>query len=290
MQSIRDLRVKIRSIESIQQITKAMKMVAAARLKRAEEHLFAARPYARKIAEVTLDLVELNQWSFHPLIQPHDHQRRVLVMVFTGDRGLAGGFHQKVADGAVQFGRKFQNAELLYYSFGLKGLQRLRRNSIQLFRQYEHLVAGISRELVTGLAQEVFRLYREEAVDAVYLYYAKYVSPMQQRTKAFQLLPIDPAKRRGRKERGLFIFEPDETTIFEEIFPLYLESEMRRALLETETGELGARMTAMSSATDNAGDLIERYRLQYNRARQSQITTEIAEIIGGNEALKDTHS
>lgn len=290
MASIRDLRVKIRSIESIQQITKAMKMVAAARLKRVEERLIAARPYARKIAETTMDLAELNQWSFHPLIQPREKMRRVLVMVFTGDRGLAGGFHQKVADGAVQFGRKFSGSKVLYYSFGFKGWQRLRRNSIDIYQQYEHLVSGVTSSMITKLAQEIFQLYLQEEVDAVYLYYAKFVSPMQQRTKAFQLLPIDPTKHRSQKEHGLFIFEPDEVTILEEIFPLYLESSLRRAFLETETGELGARMTAMSSATDNAGELIERYRLVYNRVRQSQITTEIAEIVGGNEALKTTYS
>ncbi len=287
MATIRDLRIKIKTIKNIQQITKAMKMVAVARLKRAQARLESARPYARKIAEVTLDLASLTAWSYNPLLRPHQHLRRVLVLVFTGDRGLAGGFHQKIADGAVQFGLKFKDeAEVSYYMLGYKGFKRFQSRNIPLFKRYEGLMAGVPYTEVQELAKELSVLYIAEKFDQIYLYYPKFYSTMSQRPKAFQLLPIDPSKARHKEEHGLFIFEPDQEDILDSILPRYIESEIYRAFLETEAGELGARMTAMSSATDNAGDIIEHYQLIMHRLRQSQITKEISEIVGGAEALK----
>jgi F-type H+-transporting ATPase subunit gamma len=287
MASIRDLRIKIKSIQNIQQITKAMKMVSVARLKKAQLRLEAARPYARKMAEVTLDLAARNPLSGNPLLEPHQQTRRVLVLVFTGDRGLAGGFHQKIADGAVQFGQKFKGkAEVVYYSLGLKGTHRLLRRQIPIYKKFEQPVVGVTFSTAEVLAGELIDLYLKEEFDQIYLYYAKVYSVMSQRPRAFQLLPFDPSWARGKEERGLFIFEPGLERILEGILPRYIQSEIFRAFLETETGELGARMTAMSSATDNAGELIDRYRMQYNNVRQSQITREIAEIVGGAEALK----
>jgi F-type H+-transporting ATPase subunit gamma len=287
MASIRDLKVKIKTIRNIQQITKAMKMVAAARLKKAQARLESARPYARKIAEVTLDLAALTSWSYNPFLRPHDKVRRVLILVFTGDRGLAGGFHQKVADGAVQFARKFANkAEVAYYLIGNKGAHRFQMRRIPVYKKFTGTVAGVSFGAMQSLAQELIQLYRDEEFDQIYLYYPKFYSAMSQRPRAFQLLPLDPSKAKKKEEHGLFIFEPGLPEILESIFPRYIETEVFRAFLETEVGELGARMSAMSSATDNAGDLISRYQLQYNRVRQSQITKEIAEIVNGAEALK----
>ena len=287
MATIRDLRLKIKSIKNIQQITKAMKMVAVARLKRAQSRLESARPYARKIAEVTLDLASLTPWADNPLLRPHLHLRRVLILVFTGDRGLAGGFHQRIADGAYQFSLKFANqAEVSYYLLGLKGFQRFQSRKISVAKRFPGLVAGVSSTEVQKLAREIAALYLNEEFDQIYLYYSKFHSAMTQKPRAFQLLPLEPAKARHKEEHGLFIFEPDQKDILTNILPRYIESEIYRAFLETEAGELGARMTAMSSATDNAGELIDNYQLIMNRLRQSQITTEIAEIVGGAEALK----
>lgn len=287
MASIRDIRLKIKTVKNIQQITRAMKMVAAARLKKAQYRLESARPYARKIAEVTLDLVALTGWTDHPLIKPHRDLRRVLVLIFTGDRGMAGGFHQKLVDGALQFGAKFQGqAEVAYYLLGAKGLGRMELRKAPIYKRYEGLVAGAPFATIQNLARELIGYYLNEEFDQIYLYYPKFKSAMTQRPRAFQLLPIDPSKARQKEEHGLFLFEPGQKEILERIIPRYVESELFRAFLETEVGELGARMTAMSSATDNAADLIERYQLDYNRIRQSQITKEIAEIVGGAESLR----
>ncbi len=287
MASIRDIKLKIKTIRNIQQITKAMKMVAAARLKRAQTRLESARPYARKIAEVTLDLAALTNWSDNPLLHHHDKVRRVLILVFTGDRGLAGGFHQKVADGAVQFARKFDGkAEVAYYLIGNKGVHRFQMRRIPVYKKFTGMVAGVPFSVMHSISQELIQLYLDGKFDQIYLYYPKYYSAMSQRPRAFQLLPIDPSKAKKKEDHGLFIFEPGLPEILEGIFPRYIQTEIFRAFLETEVGELGARMSAMSSATDNANELISKYQLQYNRIRQSQITKEIAEIVGGAEALK----
>ncbi|HBE77725.1 MAG TPA: ATP synthase F1 subunit gamma [Firmicutes bacterium] len=287
MANIRDLRIKIKSTKNMQQITRAMKMVATARFRRAQQQLEAARPYARKIAEVTLDLASLTPWSFNPLLRPHEHTKKVLILVFTGDRGMAGGFHLKIADGAHQFSLKFQGqAEVSYYMLGLKGFQRFTARKLPVYKRFPAAVAGVPFSEVQKLAEEISDLYLNEEYDQIYLYYSKFYSTVTQKPRAFQLLPIDPSKARHKEEHGLFIFEPNQEAILDNILPRYIESEIYRAFLETEAGELGARMTAMSSATDNAGELIERYQLIMNRIRQSQITTEIAEIVGGAEALK----
>ncbi len=287
MASIRDIKVKIKTIGNIQQITKAMKMVAAARLKRAQTRLESARPYARKIAEVAMDLTALTSWSDNPFLHPHEKVRRVLILVFTGDRGLAGGFHQKIADGAVQFARKFAGkAEVSYYLIGNKGVHRFQMRGIPIYKQFSGMVAAVPFAEMEAISRELIHAYLGEEFDQIYLYYPRFHSAMSQRPRAFQLLPVDTSKVKVNEEHGLFLFEPGLTEITEAIFPRYIESEVFRAFLETEVGELGARMSAMSLATDNASELISKYQLQYNRIRQSQITKEIAEIVGGAEALK----
>lgn len=287
MASLRDIKIKIKTIRNIQQITRAMKMVAAARLKKAQTRLDSSRPYARKIAEVTVDLASLTSWAYHPLLHPHSKTRRVLILVFTGDRGLAGGFHQKVADGAVQFARKFEGkAEVSYYMIGNKGFHRFQVKRIPIYKSFAGMVAGVTFPEMNQIAHELIQLYLNEDFDQIYLYFPKFYTAMSQRPKAFQLLPLEPSRAKKKEEHGLFIFEPAMETILESILPRYIEAEVYRAFLETEVGELGARMSSMSLATENAGELISNYQLQYNRIRQSQITREIAEIVGGSEAQK----
>jgi F-type H+-transporting ATPase subunit gamma len=288
MASIRDLKIRIQSTQNIEHITKAMQMVAAARLKKADARLESARPYARKIAEVTIDLVALTPWSFHRLLRPHSQIRRVLMIVFTGDRGLAGGFHHNIADGAIDFGAQLgEKVQVSYYVIGKKGYARFLQRQVPVYHRFKQPVAGVSFKTAQRLAKEITELYKQEKFDKIYLYYAKFYSAMSQKPRPFQLLPIDPSQAKQKTETaGLFIFEPDRKTFVYSIVYRYIESEVFRAFLETEVGELGARMTAMAAAAENATEIIERYRLQYNRLRQGQITTEITEIVAGAEALK----
>jgi F-type H+-transporting ATPase subunit gamma len=288
MASIRDIKLRIKSTQNIEHITKAMQMVAAARLKKAQSRLEAARPYARKMAEVTLDLVALTPWSFHRLIRPHSQIRQVLIIVFTGDRGLAGGFHHNIADEAIEFGAKLgERVRVSYFVIGKKGYVRFIQRQVPVYHRFKLPVAGVSFKTAQRLANEIIEQYKQEKFDKIYLYYAKFYSAMSQKPRPFQLLPLDPSQAKQKTEAGgQFIFEPDRKTFVYSILHRYVESEFFRAFLETEVGELGARMTAMSAASDNATDIINRYQLQYNRLRQGQITTEITEIVAGAEALK----
>jgi F-type H+-transporting ATPase subunit gamma len=288
MSSIRDIKLRIKSTQNIEHITKAMKMVAAARLKKAQDRLESARPYARKMAEVTLDVAALTPWTFNSLLRPHHRKNRVLILVFTGERGLAGGFHNNIADEAIEFGEKLKrDYRVSYYVMGRKGFYRFNQKKVEIYKRFDRLVSGVSFGEAQKLAKEISDYYVEEKYDKIYLYYAKYYSAMSQKPKAFQLLPIDPSLARQKTEsNGLFIFEPSRIQLLDSILVRYVESEIYRSFLETEAGELGARMTAMSAATDSASDIIDKYQLQYNRLRQGQITKEITEIVAGAEALK----
>jgi len=289
MTAIRELKLKISSTKNIQHITKAMKMVSAARLKKAQKRLESARPYARKMAEVTLDLAALTPWSFNPLLRPHHLIHKSLVVIFTGDRGLAGGFHNGIADEAVKYGEKIglKGSAAYYYIIGLKGLYRFQQRQVPVFKKFGEPMVGVSFASAQTLAREIIKYYLNEEFDKIYLYYAKFYSAMNRKPRAFQLLPIDPAQASRKEESGLFIFEPQRKELLDSLIPRYVESEIFRAFLETEAGELGARMAAMSAATDNAAEIIQQYQLEYNRARQDQITKEITEIVGGVEALKN---
>ncbi|HEY8464690.1 MAG TPA: ATP synthase F1 subunit gamma [Bacillota bacterium] len=289
MASIRDLKIRIKSTENIEHITKAMKMVAAARLKKAQARLESARPYARKIAEVTLDVAASTNWSFNPLIRPHRQMKHVLVLVFTGDRGLAGGYHNNIADQAVAFGERLgKKVKVAYYLIGKKGYCRFLQRQIPVYRRFERPVAGVSFGTAQELAKELYDLYVGEEFDKIFLFYAKFYSAMNQKPRPFQLLPLDPTQSQRKPDGvGLFIFEPSRKELLDSILYRYVESEIFRAFLETEAGELGARMAAMSAASDSATELIEGFRLQYNRLRQNRITKVITEIVAGAEALKN---
>lgn len=287
MASIRDIKLRIASTQNIEHITKAMKMVAAARLKKAQARLEAARPYARKMAEVTLDLAALTPWSFNPLLRPHHRLNQVLIVVFTGDKGLAGGFHNNIADKAMEFGDGLTSDQVSYYVIGRKGYHRFMQRGRPVYKRFEQNVAGVSFADAQTMAEELIAYYKAEKFDIIYLFYAKFYSAMNQKPRPFQLLPIDPTQGHHKEESGLFIFEPGRSQVLNGILPRYIESEIFRAFLETEAGELGSRMSAMSAAADNAAEIIAEYRLEYNRLRQAKITKEITEIIGGAEALKE---
>jgi F-type H+-transporting ATPase subunit gamma len=231
-------------------------------------------------------MAALTPWSFNPLLRPHHQSNRILIVVFTGDKGLAGGFHNGIADKAIEFGSSLKNKKVSYYLFGKKGIHRFSQKNIKAFKQFQSLVTGLSFKDAQAVARELIEYYTAEKFDLIYLFYAKFYSAMSQKPRPFQLLPIDPSQSKHKEESGLFIFEPQRRELLGSIVPRYVESEIFRAFLETEAGELGARMTAMSTATDNADEIIAEYQLEYNRLRQAKITKEITEIIGGSDALQ----
>lgn len=280
---MRHINHRIRSIRSIQHITRAMKLVAAARLRKAQERLEAARPYARKMAEVTLDLAALTPWTYNDLLRPHVHRRRFLIAIFTGDRGLCGGYHERVVERGLEFAATLaaEHKQVSLYAVGHQGVRILRRGRHRVEYEFTESARGVSFGTAKILAARMLDEYRQGRCDGIFLVYAKFYSPLHQRPRVFQLLPIEPELAKERAPSGLFLFEPSRREVLDGILPRYVESEVFRAFLECEAGELGARMAAMGSATDNAGEMIDRLLLDYHRARQAQITREISEIVGG---------
>lgn len=310
MPSLKDIRKRITSVKSTQKITRAMKMVAGARLMKAQQRITDLRPYAIKTQHVLGEVIaegrraieeaeEQDQGNQDKASIVERHARRllemreessVLLVVLTSDRGLCGGFNASICKLAEQQWKKRtadkQNVQMLV--IGRKGRDYFKRRGAPL-----EFVPGIWDNLDMDTARTVgsrilyYYLRKNEPVDAIYLVYNEFKSAMTQRVTAERLLPIKESEAVQEGEHNHeFIFEPDMDTLLKQLTPMYLQISILRALYESMASELGARMTAMDSATNNATEMIDKLTLQYNRARQAAITKELMEIIGGSEALK----
>jgi len=286
----RDIQVRIRSVKGTQQITKAMKMVSAAKLRRAQEAVVAARPYADKMADVLSSLALREDADSHPLLAERGKGKALIVLI-TGDRGLCGGFNTNISKTAERFirekGEGFESYELLIV--GRKGNDYLKRRAgMEITKVHENLVGTGQVSYPTGalLGQEVIELYRSGDYDSVFLIYNAFQSAMTQVQTVTQLLPIVPKVVDEGAQVTEYIYEPNATEVLEEILPKHIEVQIFRSLLESAASEHGARMTAMDSASKNASEMIGKLTLQYNRARQAAITKELLEIISGAESIK----
>ncbi|MBU7007366.1 ATP synthase F1 subunit gamma [Phosphitispora fastidiosa] len=284
MASARDLRRRIKSIKSTQQITKAMKMVAAANLRKSQERVIAARPFAGKIKDVLSRLTSANSGVSHPLLEVRE-PNNVCYVLITGDRGLCGGYNSNIIR---------RNAMLLYdkpgamVAIGRKGRDFFRRRGYDIKSEF----VGLGDEMPFGIAKEIgqtlVNYYVKGVFDEVYLVYTEFKSAMTQIPTTMKLLPVEPpAQKEGDKGTRTidYIYEPEPEELLAELLPKYIETTVYRALLESKASEYGARMTAMSSATENATEMIDKLTLSLNRARQAAITKEISEIVGGANAL-----
>jgi len=287
--SLKAIRKRIGSVKNTQKITRAMKLVAAARLRRAQEAIVAARPYSAALERVVSELADRAGRDAHPLLAERNG-RRAQVVVMTSDRGLAGSFNTQV----LRKTEVLLNEDLAEWDE--VGLRLVGRKSNDYFKRRDGNIASYTPSghqggplvLTRELANVVVTDFLEERVDRVYLIYSEFKSAMSQKPVVSQLLPIKPrvpAEGEGQRA-GDFIYEPSKEELLEHLLPLYIQNGLYRAALESVASELGARMSAMDSATRNAGDMIDRLTLQYNRARQAAITKELLEIIGGAEALK----
>jgi F-type H+-transporting ATPase subunit gamma len=287
MPSLKVIRKRIASVKNTQKITKAMKLVAAARLRRAQEAIIAARPYSSELERVLADLARLAGRDAHPLLVERE-PKRAEVLVMTSDRGLAGSFNAALIRQAERFFRS-DLAELDKFEIrvaGRKGRDYFRRSSIEIVEFVPApdgaAALGFSREMANKLVAG----YIEEKVDQVFLVYNEFRAPGSQSVTVKRLLPIVPAAGEEETASSDFVYEPSKEALLEHLLPLYLQNSLYRAALESIASELGARMAAMDAATRNAGQMIDRLTLQYNRARQAAITKELLEIIAGAEALK----
>jgi F-type H+-transporting ATPase subunit gamma len=293
--SLQDIRRRITSVKNTRKITKALELVAGARLRRAQMRIEEMRPYADRMQELMVGTSRAAA-SFRnlALLQRRDVQR-VALLVVTGDRGLAGPFNGQVLRRAFELEREERAAghEIAWTVIGRKGASTLRFRRYELTAQWAGFVDKPTYADAQAVAHKLAELYIAAEVDRVVLVYNSFVSALVQRVTTTDLLPIPQEVLEGEEQmtpreealRGDFIYEPEPEEILERLLPVYLETEIYRALLESATSFLAAQMTAMRNASKNAGELIDTYTLQMNRARQAQITQEILEIVAGADAL-----
>jgi F-type H+-transporting ATPase subunit gamma len=289
MAGLKAIKRRIVSVKNTRKITRAMKMVAAGRLRRAQQRITELRPYANKTAQLIAQVaarVEGDTEQVHPLLA-HRPERKVLIVVLTSDRGLAGGFNANINKRAYALWKSLE-AEGKQVSFGIvgkKGGDFFRRRRAEIAKVF----TGVFENLTSAKAGEVGRFIADHYVagelDAAYVIYNEFKSALTQTVTVERVLPVQPVEL-PETAKSDYIYEPNRQALLDRLLPMYMEIQSYRALLESVASEHGARMTAMDNATRNASDMIDRLTLQYNRARQAAITKELMEIIGGAEALK----
>jgi F-type H+-transporting ATPase subunit gamma len=282
MPSLKALRKRVATVRSTQKITKAMKMIAAARLRRAQEAAERARPYATKLAETFAVVAAGIEQDAHPLLARRE-ERRLDVLVLTSDRGLCGGYNANLLRVAERFLRK-QGGEAAIVVVGRKGLEYFRRRGVRIVQQHVAVGGMPIPELTRQLAAGVTQRFVEGETDAVYLAYNRFRSAVSQVPTVTPLLPI--ALPTIDAPPVDYIFEPERAALLDMLLPRYVQAVVTQAVLEAVASEHGARMTAMDNATTNASDMIGRLTLMMNRVRQAAITKELMEIVSGAEALK----
>jgi F-type H+-transporting ATPase subunit gamma len=283
MPSLKILRKRIATVRSTQQITKAMKMVAAARLRRAQEAAERARPYAAKLTEMFQAVAAGTGADAHRLLARRE-ERRVDLVVLTSDRGLCGGYNANLLRFADAFIAARAATEVAIAVVGRKGYDVYRRRGVRIVAHRLGILSTPPTTLAAGLAEEVTRRFVAEETDAVYLVYTRFRSAISQVPSVVPLLPV--AAPEGDAPAADYLFEPERPALLDRLLPRYIEALITQAVLEAVASEHGARMTAMDNATKNAAEMIGSLTLSMNRARQATITKELMEIVGGAEALK----
>jgi F-type H+-transporting ATPase subunit gamma len=285
MASLKSIRKRITSVKSTQQITKAMKMVAAAKLRRAQEAAQAARPYAEKLAELLRAVAARAGDVPHPLLAHRESEQTLDLIVITSDRGLCGGYNTNLIRKAEGFIAQHPGTTVRLTAVGNKAYAHFRRRPVGVAEEYVHMSAGPDHALALRLAARVARDFADGTTDGVYLVYSRFRSAISQVPTVEQILPV-PSAGEGDAQQTDYIYEPDAATLLDRLLRQYITTVIDDAFLESIASEHGARMTAMESATSNASEMIDRLTLDMNRARQAAITTELMEIVSGAEALK----
>jgi F-type H+-transporting ATPase subunit gamma len=293
MASLKEVRNRIVSVQSTQQITKAMKMVAAAKLRRAQDSIIRMRPYAQRLSNILTNLSEL---TGDTVSNPYTTKRdvnRVLIIAVTSDRGLAGAFNSNVMKGvnsliAEKYAAQMAAGNVEFLAIGKKGHEALAKKGYKLNGDYNHVFANLSFDTVRVAAEFAMSGFENGTFDQVDIVYNEFKNVATQIIRREQFLPIEEKpKDESAKATNIpdYIFEPSKEEIIQTLIPKSLKIQVYKAVLESNASEHGARMTAMDKATDNAGELLKSLKLTYNRSRQAAITTEILEIVGGAEAL-----
>jgi F-type H+-transporting ATPase subunit gamma len=289
MPSLRDLRRRTKSVKNTQQITKAMKMVSAAKLRRSQDAILSARPFARKMLEVLNSLATRANPEGHPLLRVRE-PRRVDVVIITADKGLCGSFNANILKTAEAFVKKMEADDLGLQLVGKKSRDYFRRREFRIRREFVDIFRNLGYDTAGAIARPVIERYSNpdsaEGVDAVFLIYNEFKNVMQQDVVVERLLPLEKLHFERREEELDYIYEPSPAAIYDAVIPRHVEYQLWRALLESAAAEHAARMTAMENATKNASELIEQLTLTMNKARQASITKEILEVVSGAEAIQ----
>ena len=288
MPGTKEIRSKIASVKSTQKITKAMEMVAASKMRRAQERMRAARPYAAKMRSLLNHLAQANPDYRHPFLQDRD-VKAVGIIVISTDRGLAGGLNSNVFKSVLLLAREWQSkgATASLCVLGNKGLAFFRRLGMPILGGTGGLGDRPHVKDLIGTVKVMLDAYRDGKIDRVFLVNAQFINTMTQKPVALQLLPAQPAAEQGDdlQEHWDYIYEPSAAAILDGLLMRYVESQVYQGAVETVASEMAARMVAMKSASDNAGTIIDELQLVYNKARQAAITKELAEIVGGAAAV-----
>lgn len=294
MATVQDIKRRLRSVSNTRKITKAMELVAAAKLRRAESRIESLRPYAERMRELMIGTARATPARGFPLLEARESVQSVAILPLTGDRGLAGAFNAQIVRRALQLEREVraEGADVRWAVVGKKGRSTLRFRRYAIEQAWVDFTDRPTYADAVAIAKTLSDIFVDREVDRVVMVYNHYVSPLTQTVSVEDVLPI-PRTLLEEEEKsayeialeGDFIYEPEPEEILGRLLPTYLETTVYRALLESAASEHGARMTAMRNASKNAGELIERLTLDMNRARQSEITQEILEVVAGADAL-----
>jgi len=295
MATLRDIKQRIVGVKNTQKITKAMKMVAAARLRKAQERMMEARPYSRKIAELLSRLIKSEQNYHNPFFENRE-VKKIAVLLITSDRGLCGGFNANVIKRTEELLKDeypsfVENGTISLYPIGRKGKEYFAKREFNILDSHINIFSDMKFEFAASVVSGLTKKFLDGEIDKILVVSNKFKSVAQQNLTVSQLLPIESVEETNEAEHESsateYIYEPDRASIIGTLLPRYLNSQMWQLLLESYASELGARMTAMDMATENATELIDSLQLTYNKARQASITKEILEIVSGANALQD---
>lgn len=295
MANLRDIRNRITSVNNTQQITKAMKMVAAAKLRKAQDRMVQTRPYANTLSKVIGRLIQGERMN-HPLLRTVDEPKKSLLIVVGSDRGLCGGFNNNLFKEIESFvGKTFSanhSEELELVTIGKKATAYFSKRGYKVTKSFPGFFDNLNYEDTANVINDAMNSFTSGVVDSVYLAYNEFKSVIAQTRKVDSLLPLNAedliSNDQVNSVQSDYIYEPDQASIVSDLLPKHIRMQLWKAVLESNASEQGARMTAMDSATENAKDLERSLRLKYNQARQSAITTEISEIVSGAQALSDS--
>ena len=289
--ALKEVRNRIKSVQSTQQITKAMKMVSAAKLRRAQDAIVQMRPYAQKLQEMLSNIIGSAEGEVNMALAKERTVEKVLVILITSDRGLCGGYNSnliKLAKLTIEEKYPTQAAKgnVQILPLGKKGFEHFSKNKFKLVDNYWTIFSNLNFEEVANAARFAMDAFAKGEIDAVEIVYSEFKNAATQRFISEPFLPVKKTEKKEGEARADFIFEPDKNVLIEELMPKILNTQLYKAMLDAHASEHGARMTAMDKATENAEELLKGLKISYNRARQAAITTELTEIVSGAAALQ----